>query len=549
MFYEGARSYALYSYAFMYRLKSHSKQHTGERPYKCTICKNRFLRLACLKVHYKKHLEEKPFERSVYKKRTRCSSYLCRHRKRRTKHSPKDSGMLNKTEGRFKKTKGESLRLKDRECHQCYVCKEKGMTSRNYSGPAEICQKEKSYKCHLCGKKLQGFTRLRSHLRIHTDEKPYKCSLCAKAFTEYSGLQKHKKALSCENPYQRKVCEQSLKLHTQSHKSDPSSRPNKGQRKKSSRMFHSNAYENSFVKRKDVKFKCSVCNKMFVCSSHLKRHIMKHSDAKPYVCKLCNKRFKLKGWLIRHCKFVHKKRYENSVRMEYACEHCGKVLSYDDAVIHKKCIRCRKCGETFYCSHMFYCHTVISCRNEFHLEAAVSKDIESSNTSFKARHMKKDLDEFEESLNGGSYVLPYKFQNPVDVLQNYIISNSSLDFNGSQVYIDTVPSVRNSRDFNDMTCHDIGDFNWQNKTVTSGKSDLELRKGCIWDTVYITPETVCACIECNVCGETFDNETAYTYHNMQHFLAHKGHQCLLCGNIIADMMNFIDHATSHITSG
>ena len=43
-------------------LTDHKRRHSGERPYICTVCKEKFMRSSILKIHMRKHTGKKSFK-------------------------------------------------------------------------------------------------------------------------------------------------------------------------------------------------------------------------------------------------------------------------------------------------------------------------------------------------------------------------------------------------------------------------------------------------------------------------------------------------------
>ena len=112
-------------------------------------------------------------------------------------------------------------------------------------------QKERSYACSMCGREFSSYVNFYSHLPLHADQDPgetsdgpanesNRCTLCRKSFHTSSILREHIDAAHSNN-------------------------------------------------RKCV---CQVCGKAFEGQYLLERHMVVHSDARPFACTLCTGTFK-----------------------------------------------------------------------------------------------------------------------------------------------------------------------------------------------------------------------------------------------------------------
>ena len=58
----------------------HKRRHTGEKPYECNVCNQRFARIFTLVEHKKTHTGEKLYECDVCNKKFSVSTNLSKHK-------------------------------------------------------------------------------------------------------------------------------------------------------------------------------------------------------------------------------------------------------------------------------------------------------------------------------------------------------------------------------------------------------------------------------------------------------------------------------------
>lgn len=143
------------------KYESHTRVHTGEKPFECDICHQRYSTKSNLTVHRKKHSNETEF----HKKEHKCP-------------------YCNKLHA-SKKTLAKHVKRFHPENAQEFISIKK--------------TKSESWKCDICKKSFTRRPHLEEHMILHSQDKPFKCTYCEEHFKSRFARLKHQEKFHLES--------------------------------------------------------------------------------------------------------------------------------------------------------------------------------------------------------------------------------------------------------------------------------------------------------------------------------------------------------------
>ena len=177
--------------------------------------------------------------------------------------------------------------------------------------------------CTICNQDFSDLPSMRRHRLIHSEDKPYQCDFCDKSFRRKDNLREHRNIHTQDNVYKCERCGKTFprKYTHKVHMSRLCGRV--GQMGTESGSWSTtdkstNAKPNIVASKSSEP--CHICCKTFRDASTLKRHLLTHSDERPYKCTECDKAFRRKDHLQEHV-IVHK------LVRPFSCQTCGKSFS------------------------------------------------------------------------------------------------------------------------------------------------------------------------------------------------------------------------------
>lgn len=174
LFYTNIHLTNLIPYFFLYRftqsgnLKMHRLVHSAEKQFQCTDCEKAFTTVVQLRSHRRQHTGERPVPKATCSecgKKCTNNGDLKVHMRQHTGERP----------------------------FACTTCNRRFLMHTHLLIHVRTHTGEKPYKCLTCPKSFSSSTMLQKHSWIHTGEKRYACSHCGKRFTQSSGRNSHQR--------------------------------------------------------------------------------------------------------------------------------------------------------------------------------------------------------------------------------------------------------------------------------------------------------------------------------------------------------------------
>ncbi|XP_044737610.1 zinc finger protein 675-like isoform X1 [Chrysoperla carnea] len=191
-------------------------------------------------------------------------------------------------------------------------------------------------RCRICYSSFSTRKKLTQHKTIH--EKSMQCDTCDEKFQTQQDLQKHMRKIHPKRMLSKE------KARTKYNKQDANCEIcGKSVRRRNLSLHlltHTEHAENLKVK---LNVNCEVCGKS-IRRHHLRTHMLTHRELNNLTCRYCAKVFTTPEALTEHEQVSHKK---------YLCDHCGKRFRSNQLKKHlithteERPFACDKCDKTY----------------------------------------------------------------------------------------------------------------------------------------------------------------------------------------------------------
>uniref|UniRef100_A0A3Q2DFY0 C2H2-type domain-containing protein n=1 Tax=Cyprinodon variegatus TaxID=28743 RepID=A0A3Q2DFY0_CYPVA len=351
------------------KLNRHMRSHTGEKPFKCSLCNLTFSQSYHMTRHMKNQHAAGPYvcptcglsleslpelfqHKKTHKEQilncTECHEVFLNNEELRGhvkshKCSPPQPVTHSNQQTQVVEVKTEAL--SEGSTDACEATDSLGLTesvvSEETSKQGEL-KKTKDNSCPICvGRRFKGPNKLARHMRTHTKEKPFGCPVCSKKFSQSYHMTRHTCPFCGKTFLNKNKLERHVSIHT-GERPHLCSICGNGFPSAASLKLH------VFIHTGEKPFKCLQCSKSFSSSSGLRLHSRQHMDERPsYECPECGRTYGRLTELKMH------QRYHTGDK-PYACTCCSKrFISKDKLNVHMRThtgerpFSCPQCGQTF----------------------------------------------------------------------------------------------------------------------------------------------------------------------------------------------------------
>ncbi|CAL1283849.1 unnamed protein product [Larinioides sclopetarius] len=225
-------------------------------------------------------------------------------------------------------------------------------------------QSRHRFQCSQCPYGTASNADLKKHILTHTGEKPHACNVCGRGFALKENLKRHyithlnDKAQSPKPKWKLKI-QESTKIKVSGVKKAGTQTPEEAMSIIYDETYdcpephcsYSTPSRRQFQKHMLIHsdqrpYSCFVCNYTFKRSDSLRQHLLTHSGEKPYACTLVSSIKKFKGK-----KFIDNVELGNFNKIRFECLICPYVTGhYSDIRNHisqHSRFKCYYCGQSF----------------------------------------------------------------------------------------------------------------------------------------------------------------------------------------------------------